>query len=262
MRHTIQGLLHQRVLLDTDPLGFVLAVNHLNELHPDAILDELYIVVQILIGKVDLIPVQIRLEFRQDVIRDLEVCRDRLMASQVILAEIEEGVSLIECFLGWTQFRIGDSSIRTDSSAPIDLAASVSESHVRMRRGAILEAVVIVVQGNIGVFTLDQAAAGRVVAGGGKRQSSPLAQGIHSLDQAFPEARLAHHQSAIVILQSACDDFSGAGGQAINKDDDRILVPAFAMVRVVAFLRGISPVVVDNQLVLLEEMIGDLNGFL
>ena len=67
----------------------------------------------------------------------------------------------------------------------------------------------IVVEGDIFVIALNQAAAGRVVTRDGQQHGGIFAEWKLGLNKAFAEAGLADYQAAIVILHRARYDFGG-----------------------------------------------------
>ena len=122
--------------------------------------------------------------------------------------------------------------------------------------------VEIVVQRNILVIALDQAAAGRVVARGRQRQAGVFAQSGNGLNEALSEALLANHQAAVMILNRAGHDFRSGGGTAVDDHHQRHGDAAIAAHGVVAALGRSAPVMGNDQLILVEEHVGNGHGFI
>ncbi len=121
--------------------------------------------------------------------------------------------------------------------------------------------VEIVVERNILVIALDQAAAGRVITGRCQRQAGVLAQAGNGLHEALSEALLADHQAAVMILDRAGNDFRSRGGAAVDDHHQRHGHAAVAAHGVVAALRRGAPVMRNDQLILVEEHVGNGHGF-
>ena len=73
--------------------------------------------------------------------------------------------------------------------------------------------------------------------------------------------RLADNQSPIVILNGAGDDLSRRCGATIYEDNQRILFAAVAMSCTVNLLRAGTAVMRDDDLSLLEELVGYADAF-
>ena len=181
------------------------------------------------------------------------------MRAQVIEREAEKRLAAkLQDDLQGVRGRLVEGDIGRDSATAEDFAPRVCAPHIRVRgRPALLIMQVIVVWGDAGVLPLNQPPGGRVVMGRSQSEASMLAQGIDGLYESFAEARLAHHQSTVVILESPGDDFCRARGPTVNEDDHRVLMALLARGRDVTLLARISPRVIDDQLVFLEEVVGD-----
>ena len=97
--------------------------------------------------------------------------------------------------------------------------------------------------------------------GGGQRQARVLGQWIHRLHQALAESDFTGDQSAVVILNRAGNDLSCGSSQPIDQHYDRIIFAAVTVLRNVALLGGGASVVRDDDLSLLQELIGNTNTF-
>ena len=127
--------------------------------------------------------------------------------------------------------------------------------------GGILVVIEIVVERSVLVIALDQAAARRVIPGRGQRQAGVLAQAGNGLHQALSEALLADHQSAVMILDRAGNDFRGRSRPAIDDHHQGHGDAAIAAHRVIAPLLRRAPVMRHDQLVLVQEHVGNRHGF-
>src|ERR1019366_2254559 len=119
----------------------------------------------------------------------------------------------------------------------------------------------IVVQRDAVVFTLDQASAGRVVVRRGQGQTGVFRQRIDGLHQALAKGGFTSDEAAIVILNGARDDLSRRCGATIYEDNQRILFAAVAVSGAVNLLRAGTAMVRDDDLSLLEELVGYAYAF-
>src|SRR5579859_2231358 len=120
----------------------------------------------------------------------------------------------------------------------------------------------VVVERDVRVVPLNQTAARSVVTGGGEQQKGFLAQGVFALHETLAKTWLAHHQGAVVILQGTRHNFSSAGGIAVDENDHGIFISLVAPCREPSLLLRISSVVGDDELILFEEVIGNVHRFL
>ena len=111
------------------------------------------------------------------------------------------------------------------------------------------------------VVALDEAAGRRVVVIGGEGEAGVLGDLEDGLDEALAEGGFADDEGAVVILQSAGDDLSGRGGVAVDEDDDGELRALFAVGGAVDLVREGAAALRDDDLALLEELVGDVDGF-
>ena len=95
---------------------------------------------------------------------------------------------------------------------------------------------------------------------GGERQSGVFGQRIHGLHQALAERDFADDQAAVVILDCARNNFSCRSGESVHQNDNRIILAAVAMLRDVALLSRSASVVRNDELSLLQELVGDTDA--
>src|SRR5579863_6632804 len=111
------------------------------------------------------------------------------------------------------------------------------------------------------VVTLDQASAGGVIVSGGECQSGIFGERINGLNQPFAEGNLARDQAAVMILNSSGDNLSRRCRESVHQDNQRIILPAIAMLRHVTLLGGGASVMRNNYLTLFQELVGNANAF-
>ena len=96
-------------------------------------------------------------------------------------------------------------------------------------------------------FGLNRAARRRVIARRCQTQGSVAAQRNDGLHGPFSERACAHQSGALVILQSACDNFRGRGRPTIDHDDNRLAIGQITGASGIALaLIGIAPAGGDN----------------
>ena len=76
---------------------------------------------------------------------------------------------------------------------------------------------IVVIERNIRIIALNQTSAGRVVFGGGQSQACVLRKRIDRLHQPFAEGGFAGHQSAVMILNGAGNNFRRRSRAAIDE---------------------------------------------
>src|SRR5258705_7269902 len=135
------------------------------------------------------------------------------MGGQVVLAEVEEGIVSEETFLKVFGFHVIDLLVGGDASTAVDSSTGVGELDLEIALVLgfvfIVTDVVVVIERDVVVVALDEAAGRRVVVVGGKSQTRVLGDSEDGLNETLAEGGFADDQSAIVILQGAGDDFSG-----------------------------------------------------
>src|SRR5207248_1362180 len=98
---------------------------------------------------------------------------------------------------------------------------------------------------------------GRVIFRRGQSQAGVLLQRKDGLDQALAERVLTQNPSAVVILDSAGDDLSGRGGEAVDQHDDGVVMTAVALAGGVGLLGRGASAMGDYYLPLAQEAVGD-----
>ncbi len=96
---------------------------------------------------------------------------------------------------------------------------------------------------------------------GGKREAGVLGDMEFGLDEALTEGGFAGDQGVVVILQCADDDLGGGGGTAIDQDNDGVLGALLAVGGAVYLVRERATALADDDLALLEELVGHVDGF-
>src|SRR5579885_1455406 len=113
----------------------------------------------------------------------LPLGRQLVVGAEVMLGVVEESRAPDQLVLESIIPLRGQPDVRSDPVAPVHGPAAVSHLDLELRRihVTILPARIgiVLVQRNVVVRALDQPAAGRVVMGGGQRQSRIVAEGIH-----------------------------------------------------------------------------------
>ena len=121
--------------------------------------------------------------------------------------------------------------------------------------------VVIGVEGDGFVIALDEASAGSVIASGGESEAGVFRERRDSLHEAFAECGFANDQPAIMVLDSAGDDFRGGGGVVVDEDDEGHVHALIAADSVEAAFWGAASMIRNDELILFEEHITDGDGF-
>ncbi len=179
------------------------------------------------VGVLDLVVLEEGLELLHDRIVDHEVLRDGVVG-EVVLAEVEEGVVDEEIVLEVVRLDVVDLLVGCDAAAAVDGAAGVGELDLEVAlvgpwRRRFTD-VIVVVERDVVVVALDEAAGRGVVVIGGEGEAGVLGDLEDGLDEAFAEGGFADDESAVVILQGSGDDLSCGGGVAVDEDDDGVLV--------------------------------------
>ena len=115
----------QRIVLDADALRLVLPINHSDKLQAYVLLDELQIALDILVGELQAVRLEVAFELAQDGVVNLEVVRDGLVDTEVGLAEIEERTMTQELLLDRVRLGVGDLDVGGDPTAAINLTPPV-----------------------------------------------------------------------------------------------------------------------------------------
>src|SRR5580700_2905350 len=169
-----------------------------------------------------------------------------------------EHAAAIERCLEIVLFGSGDKVVRRDATLSKNLAAAIGELHFRLL--GLLRVVVIIVERDVFVITLNQAAAGRVITGSGEQQSRVFAERELGLHQTLAEARFADDQAAVMILYGPRNDFGSGSALPIDEDDDGDFKSLVSAHGVVAALRGRTSAVRNHDFVFVQEHIGQTYG--
>ena len=158
-----------------------------------------------------------------------------------------------------------DLLVGRDAAAAVDGAAGVGELDLEVGLVGLLGVVadvVVVVERDVVVVALDEAAGGRVVVIGRQGEAGVLGDLEDGLDEALAEGGFADDEGAVVILQGAGDDLGGGGGVAIDQDDDGVLVGALLAVGgAIDLVREGAAALRDDDLSLLQELVAHVDGF-
>ena len=134
-----------------------------------------------------------------------------------------------------------------------------------------LDAFTVLLAGELGArhfdvrddaLSLDRAAVGREIQGGGQLQRAVVVQRQYGLYRTLAEAVGAHQYRAFVILQRTGDDLRSRGAAAIDQHHQRYAFAGVGRVGVeTQFGIGQAAFGVDDQAAL-EEVVGDFHGCL
>ena len=184
---------------------------------------------------------------------------------EVVLGEVEEGVVLQERVLEVVGLDVVDLFVGGDAASAVDGAAGVGELDLEVGLvglGGVVADVIVVVERDVVVVALDEASGGSVVVVGGEGEAGVFADLEDGLDEALAEGGFAYDEGAVVVLQGSGDDLGGGCGVAIDEDDDGVLVGALLTVGgAVDLVREGAAVLGDDDLALLEELVGHVDGF-
>ena len=185
------------------------------------------------------------------------------MVDDVVLGEVEKRIFLQQRVLELIGFRRWDLHVGSDAAAAVNGAATVG--HLDFVVGVIgvvvAIVVVIVVKRDAAVIALDQAAARGVILCGRQRQSGILRQRIHGLHQTLAECGFTGNQSPIMVLNRARDDLRCGSRSAVHQHHQRIILASIAVTGFVNLLCGSAPVMRNDDLSLLQELVGHAHAF-
>src|SRR5579872_213477 len=262
LREKFQTLNDLRIRLGPDFHTFILAESVNKNLRLDIRLDPVAIVEQISLRVRDVGFIERLAERLQRRIVNLKALGG-VMIHHVALREVEERIVLQQSVLEMIRLDGRNVDVGSDAAAAVYRASAVGQLDFAVRRVAavvLAAVVVVVVERNVAVITLNQSAAGCVVVGRRQRQSGIFGQRIHSLHQALAERDFTGNQPAIVILNRSGDDLSRRRSQPVDQNYDRIILAAIAVLRnVTLFCRG-APVMGDDELSLLQELVGNAHA--
>src|SRR5271167_287236 len=259
----VERFLHLRIAFGVDPHAFLLAEFVYEQLGLDIGTDPIAVLSQVGFSEGNFLLVEELAELLDHGIVNFKLFA-HLVIDDVVLGEVEEGVFLQQRVLKLVGLDRGDSYVRSDAAAAVHGSPAVGHLDFVIDGrsvGVLAVVVVVVVQRDIAVIALNQTAAGGVVLGRGQRQSGVLRQRIHGLHQALAEGGLAGDQAAIVVLNGAGNNLSRRSRAAVHQHHQRILLAAIAMSRLVNLLRRSASVVGNNDLSLLQELVGHADAF-
>ena len=262
--HEGDGLGDLGVPLGADLEAFDLAELRGEEFSLDVLLDPVGDAGDVSVGVLDLVGLEEVLELLHDGVVDHEVLADGV-GGEVVLAEVEEGVVLGQAVLEAVGLDGFDLLVGRDAAAAVDGAAGVGELDLEVALvglGGVVADVVVVVERDVIVVALDEAAGRSVVVIGGEGEAGVFGDLEDGLDEALAEGGFTDDEGAVVILKRAGDDLGGGGGVAVDEDDDGVLVGTLlAAGGAVDLVREGATALGDDDLSLLEELVGHVDGF-
>src|ERR1700730_9727716 len=217
------------------------------------------------LGVLDVLLIEIFSEFIDDLVVHDEVLGDLGLGAEVETGEITDPLrsrvkhaAAIERELEIVLFGCGHKVVRSNATLSEDLPAAIGELYFGLLRP--LRIVVVIVERNIFVIALNQAATRGVVTRSGEQQSSVFTERKLGLHQAFAEAIFTDHQAAIVILYGARNDFRRGGALPVDQHHHGNSDALIAAHGVVATLRGRTAAMRNNDFVFVEEHVGKADG--
>ena len=223
----------------------------LEELALDACLQPVIYAGDVSIGIFDVLGLEEVLELLHHGVVDGEVAGYGVVG-EIVLAEVEEGVVLIESVLEVVRLGRVDLLVGGDAAAAVDGASGVGELDLEVRlvlgRGALVADVVVVVERDVVVVALDEAAGRGVVVVSRQGEAGVLGDLEDGLDEALAEGGLAGDEGAVVVLKCAGDDLGGRGGAAVDEDDDGVLLSLFAVGGAIDLVREGATALRDDDL--------------
>ena len=262
LRQKVQSLEHLRIRFRPDLQALILTESIDEDLSLDVGLDPVVVIHEISLRVRDVRLIQRLAEVLHNGIIHFEALR-RMMIHHIALGVVEERVMLQQRVLKVIALDRRNHDIRRDAAAAIYRAAAVGELHfavgVAARFGFAV--VVVVVERNVAVVALDQPSTGRVIVRRGERQASIFRQRIHSLHQTLAKRDFARDQPAVVVLNRSGNNLRRRSGEPVHQNHQRIILPAVAMLRHVTLLGGSAPMMRDDELTFLQELVGYANAF-
>src|SRR5467141_4353509 len=211
----------------------------------------------------DVVLAQILAEGSHYVFVRLKIFIDRRLAAEIKARKPphagfggEEHIIAVEQLFELRQLWRRHGNIRCDAASARHLASAIRQFHFRRMIGHF-SFIVVFIERNRLVVPLNQPAARRVVPRGRQRQSSILAQRCHRLHEAFAKRRLAHNQSAIMVLHRAGNNFRRRCRIVVHQDHQRNGHALIAAQSEVPPLRRCPPMVRNDQLVLVQEHVAN-----
>ena len=161
--------------------------------------------------------------------------------------------------------RVSHLKVGVDPAAAIDLAASIRMFHFAARRLRFVGAsgVIVVIERARRIIALNIPPARCEILRCRECEAVAFADAIDRLHQAFAERGLADDQPAVVVLNSAGDDFGRRGAPPRNEHDERHLAVGARAIRVIVVIRAVgAPARVHYERALLEKLVRDGNGLI
>jgi len=253
-----------RVPFGTDFEAFELTELRGEELALNALLDPAIDCGDVRIGVFDRVVFQEGLELLHNCIINHEVFCDSV-GGEVVLTEVEEGVVAEKIVLEVIGLQVVDLLVGGDAAAAVDGATRVGELHLEVALVlgfvGVIANVVVVVERDVIIVALNEAAGRCVVVIGGESETGVFGDLEDGLDQALAECGFADDECAVVILQCAGDDLSRRSSVAIDQDDDGELWSVFAARGAIDLVGEGAAALRDDDLTLLQELVGHIDGF-
>src|SRR5208337_876366 len=163
-----------------------------------------------------------------------------LVVDHVMLAEVEERVLLQQGVLKLVGLRCRNLYVGGDAATAVDRAPAVGHLHFVVRVGTrvtvLAVVVIVVVERDVAIVTLDQSATRSVVLGCGQRQSGVLRQWVNGLHQPLAERSLAGDQAAVMVLNGAGNNLGRRSRAAVDQDNQWIVLAAISVCCLINFL--------------------------
>ncbi len=239
--------------------------------HEDFLLDLAFDPVEILVvlgfGVFYVVLGEVILELVKDGVVDFEIVSDGGFGAEVVASETsyalfsrEEDIVAIHGLLELGGLGLGDNDVRSDATTAGNLATAISLANFGRMIGN-LALVVIFVERDGFVIALNKATAGSVVASGGESEAGVFSERLNGLNETFAEGGFADDEAAVMVLNSAGNDFSGGSGIVVDQDDDGNGHALIAADGAEVALWSAAAMIGNDHLALFEEHVADSNGF-
>src|SRR5205809_4912592 len=218
LRQQFEPFDNLRVGFSPNLQAFFLAESIYENLTLDAGTDEVGVLQQVRLGVGNLFLITELTEIMHHSIVDFEFLRVGTVIHNVALGEIEKDVMLKQRVLETVAFNRRNLDVRTNAATTINRASAVRELDlVRVVVLFRLAVEIVVIERNIRIIALNQTSAWRVVFGGGQSQAGVLRKRIDRLHEPFAEGGFTGHQSAVMILNGAGNNFRRRSRPAIDE---------------------------------------------
>src|SRR5262249_36939028 len=141
------------------------------------------------------------------------------------------------------------------------LASTIGKAHFGGMIGHFAF-VVVGVERDRFVVTLNQPATWGVVTGGCEREARIFAERLYDLHQSLAKCGFAHDDTAIVVLYRASNNLRGGSRIIVHQQDERLVVAMVAAQSVVAALRRCTAALRNDELILVQEHVADGHGLI